>query len=124
MNKSQLLGAMTSGALLATLTASAGQPLTPNEIIDSFEETFEVHSERLTNDTFTCAAGEFIGTSMASALSRSALFAQVPIPVVVRFSVTHGNSNSRHSREMELEFRLPGGSLQHMAMLNTPLFVT
>jgi catalase len=25
---------------------------------------------------------------------------------------------------MELEFRLPGGSLQHMAMLNTPLFGT
>jgi catalase len=61
---------------------------------------------------------------MASALSRSALFAQIPIPVVVRFSVPHGNPNSRNARQMELEFRLPGGSVQHMAMLSTPLFGT
>lgn len=65
-----------------------------------------------------------MGTPQASALSRSAMFTQVSVPVIARFSAIRGNSNSRNSREMELEFRLPGGSLQHMAMLNTPLFVT
>jgi catalase len=65
--------------------------------------------------------GQFVGTSVASALSRSALFAQVPVPVIARFSAAR---NARGAREMELEFRLSDGSLQHMAMLNTPVFGT
>lgn len=99
--------------------------MTPKEIINSFEETFDVHPEPLLkNRSCVCATGEFIGTSVASALSRSAMFRQVSVPVVARFSATRGNPDSRNSREMELEFRLSGGSLQHMAMLNTPSFGT
>jgi catalase len=125
MNKSQIIGAVTCGALLATLTASAGEAPAPNEIINSFADTFDVRSEQHTeNGNCICAAGEFIGTPVASALSRSALFTQVPIPVVARFSAARGNPNNRNSLEMSLEFRLPGGSLQHMAMLNTPVFAT
>jgi len=113
---------MISAALLAAVAASAGEPVTPNEIINSFEQTFDVHPEPLMQSSkCICATGEFKGTSVASALSRSALFTQVSVPVVARFSATR---NSRDVREMELEFRLSGGSLQHMAMLNTPLFVT
>jgi catalase len=124
MNKSRIVGAVTSSALLA-LAASAQEPITRSEIISSFEDTFDVHPETLLkNRSRICATGEFIGTPQASALSRSAMFTQVPVPVIARFTSTRGNSNSRNSREMELEFRLPGRSLQHMAMLNTPLFGT
>jgi hypothetical protein len=45
MNKWRILCAATSGALLATLAVSASEALTPNEIINSFEETFDVHPE-------------------------------------------------------------------------------
>jgi catalase len=111
-------------ALLA-LAASGQEQMTPDEIINSFEDTFDVHPQTLLkNRTRICTTGEFMGTPQASALSRSAMFAQVAVPVIARFSAIRGNSNSRNSREMELEFRLPGGSLQHMAMLNTPLFGT
>lgn len=124
MNKSRIFGAVTCGALLA-LAASGQEPIAPNEIISSFEDTFDVHPETLLkNRSRICAAGEFKGTPQASALSRSAMFTQVSVPVIARFSATRGNANSRNSREMELEFRLPGRSLQHMAMLNTPLFGT
>ena len=124
MNKSRVVSAVTC-ALLATLAASAREPITPNQIIDSFAETFDIHAAPLLQDrNCLCATGEFTGTSAASALSRSAMFTQVSVPVVARFSATPGNPNSRNSREMELEFRLSGGSLQHMALLNTPLFGT
>jgi catalase len=124
MNKSIIVGAVTCGALLAV--AAAGQePKTPNEIISSFEDTFDVHPQTLLKDrSRICATGEFTGTPQASALSRSAMFTQAPVPVIARFSAIRGNSDSRNSREMELEFQLPGRSIQHMAMLNTPLFGT
>jgi catalase len=124
MNKSRIVGAVVCSAMLA-LAASGQEQMTPDEIINSFEDTFDVHPQTLLkNRTRICATGEFMGTPQASALSRSAMFAQVAVPVIARFSAIRGNSNSRNSREMELEFRLPGGSLQHMAMLNTPLFGT
>jgi catalase len=124
MNKLRIVGAVTCGALLA-LAASGQEPTTPNEIIISFEDTFDVHPETtVKNRSRICATGEFVGTPQASALSRSAMFTQVPVPVIARFSAIRGSANSRNSREVELEFRLPGHSLQHMAMLNTPLFGT
>jgi len=124
MNKSRLV-AVTCGVFLATLAVAAREPITPSEIVHSFEDTFEVHrGTPLKNRSRTCAAGEFTPTPAASALSRSAMFTHFAVPVIARFSATRGNPNSRNSREMELEFRLPGGSLQHMAMLNTPLFGT
>ena len=125
MNKSRIFGAMTCATLVATLAASAREAMTPNEIVRSFEDTFDVHpGPLLKNRSCICATGEFVGTPVASALSRSAMFTQVPVPVTARFSATRANPNSHNSRAMELELRLPGGSLQHMAMLNTPLFGT
>jgi len=53
-------------------------------------------------------------------------FSGKEIPVVARFSLAGGNPNvadaTRNARGMALEFRLPGGALQHMTMLNTPVF--
>jgi len=124
MSKSRIVGAVTCSAFLA-LAASGQERTPPNEIIKSFEETFDVHAETLPkNRSRICATGVFEATTEASALSRSAMFTRLPVPVIARFSATRGNPNNRNSRELELEFRLPGGSLQHMAMLNTPLFGT
>jgi len=94
----------------------------PNEIVASFEQAFEIDPEPLIKrvDSF-CAAGEFTGTTEAAALSRSALFTRVPVPVVARFS---GTRDDRNVRELELEFGLRGGGVHHMAMLNTPVFGT
>jgi catalase len=113
--------------LMATMAARAADPVTPAQVIGSFEGTFGVHPGQRRNHTKgTCAVGEFVGTPAAAALSRSALFAQSHILVVARFSVAGGNPNvpdsTPNARGMALEFRLPGGALQHMTMLNTPVF--
>lgn len=116
--------AICAALLLATTTAGAREAMTPDQIIRTFEDTFDVHPGQPTNHLDTvCTHGEFVGTSAASALSRSRLFAGLPVAVLVRFSVIGGDARSRTAREMALEFRLPDGSVQHMAMLNTPVFV-
>ena len=121
-----LIGTATISAvpLLATSTAGAEEPLTPSQVIHTFEDTFDVHpGQRMNHAGAVCARGSFVGTPAASALSRSRLFAGDPLPVLTRFSVIGGNVSSSSAREMALEFRLPDGSLQHMAMLNTPVLV-
>jgi catalase len=125
MDNSRVIGVVTAAALLATLSASAREAMAPSEVINAFEETFDVHpGPFLRSRDCICATGEFTGTSAAAALSRSALFTQASVPVVARFTATPDGPGSSNSREMELEFRLSGGSLQHMAMLNTPSFGT
>jgi catalase len=61
-----------------------------------------------------------------AAYSRSPLFSGRPVPVVARFSLAGGNPHARDTekspRGMALEFRLPNGGLQHMTMINTPMF--
>jgi catalase len=121
MNKSKICVTAMFGALLTT---SAGNAITPNGIINSFQETFDIHREPRKDGNCICATGEFTGTPLASALSRSALFRGGSVPVVARFSAIPGNRNAQNSRQMDLEFHLPGGSMQYMAMLNTPLFRT
>jgi hypothetical protein len=75
MNKSRIVGAVVCSALLA-LAASGHEPMTPDETINSFEDTFDVHSQTLLkNRTRICATGEFMGTPQASALSRSMIAA-------------------------------------------------
>ena len=58
--------------------------------------------------------------------SRSLLFSGRPVPVVARFSLAGGNPKAHDAekspRGMALEFRLPTGGLQHMTMLDTPMF--
>jgi catalase len=54
------------------------------------------------------------------------LFSGDAVPVVARFSLAGGDPNApdaeKSPRGMALEFRLPNRSLQHMTMINTPMF--
>ena len=98
-------------------------------MIDAFEGDFGVHPGQRRNHTKgTCAAGEFVGTTDAAALSRSALFSGKTIPVIARFSLGGGNPEVPDAapapRGMALEFRLPGGALQHITMIDAPIFST
>src|SRR5579863_5686282 len=62
------------------------------QMIDAFEGTFGVHpGQRRNHIKGTCAAGEFVGSTEAGALSRSALFSGKAIPVVARFSLGGGS---------------------------------
>src|ERR1044072_9945010 len=97
------------------LAAPAAQPdsTTGQQMIDAFEGTFGVHAgQRRNHIKGTCAAGEFVGTSDAAALSRSALFSGKSIPVVARFSLGGGSPEVPDAapapRGMALEFRRLG----------------
>ncbi|WP_129777644.1 catalase family peroxidase [Peristeroidobacter soli] len=110
----------------ATSIASAAEVTAP-QMIDAFEGTFGAHAgQRRNHIKGTCAAGEFVGTTEAAALSRSVLFSGKPIPVVARFSLGGGNPEVPDAapapRGMALEFRLPGGALHHITMINAPIF--
>src|SRR5882757_1328503 len=137
--KSSLLrrGARFAFLILASASSTApmlslGAPATSTEItapqmIDAFEGTFGVHpGQRRNHIKGTCAAGEFVGTADAAALSRSALFSGKPVPVVARFSLGGGSPEVPDAapapRGMALEFHPPGGSLQHITMINVPIF--
>ena len=118
--------------LLATglsLVAQQGlaQEVTAEQIVAAFEKTFGVTpGERRNHIKGTCAAGEFVGEPAAAAYSRSALFSGDTVPVIARFSLPGGNpkvpDTAKIPRGMALEFKLADGSLQHMTMINTPLF--
>ncbi|MCC6917155.1 catalase family peroxidase [Nitrosomonas sp.] len=107
---------------------AAEQEATPDQVVSTLEGTFGIHpGERRNHIKGTCAAGEFIGLPEAArAYTRSALFSGRSVPVVARFSLAGGNpgvpDTAKIPRGMALEFRLPDGSLQHMTMLNTPVF--
>lgn len=96
-------------------------------MIDAFERTFGVHpGQRRNHIKGTCAAGEFLGTADAAALSRSALFSGKTIPMIAGFSLGGGSPEVPDAapapRGMALEFHLPGGALQHITMINVPIF--
>ena len=115
-------------ALGAPLASAAQVEVTADQVVKAIEGTFGVTpGERRNHTKGTCALGEFVGSPEAAAYSRSALFSGKPVPVVARFSLAGGNpkapDTARSARGMALEFRLPGGgNLQHMTMLNTPVF--
>ena len=101
--------------------------MTASQVVTALEGTYGVHpGERRNHTKGTCAAGTFVGMPEASAYSRSALFSGLPVPVVARFSLAGGDPHApdteRSPRGMALEFRLPNGGLQHMTMINTPMF--
>lgn len=107
--------------------AAAGAEPGADQVVAAIEGTFGVTPGQRRNHTKgLCAAGEFVGTPEAAAYSRSALFSGKTVPVVARFSLAGGNpgvpDTARNARGMALEFRLPGDSLQHITMLNTPMF--
>src|SRR5580765_3054577 len=106
---------------------AAATEITAPQMIDAFEGTFGVHpGQRRNHIKGTCAEGEFTGTSDAAALSRSALFSGKAIPVVARFSLGGGSPEVPDAapapRGMALEFHLPGGALQHITMIDVPIF--
>jgi len=101
--------------------------VTAPQMIDAFEGTFGVHpGQRRNHIKGTCAAGEFVGTAKAAGLSRSALFSGKTVPVVARFSLGGGSPEVPDAapapRGMALEFHLPGGALQHITMIDVPIF--
>jgi len=112
--------------------SAIGQPASGAEVnapqmIDAFEGTFGVHpGQRRNHIKGTCAAGEFVGTPDAAALSRSVLFSGKTIPVIARFSLGGGSPDVPDAapapRGMALEFHPPGGVLQHITMINVPIF--
>lgn len=122
---SRLLGAMLT--VVAAPSIAAEKEVTAEQVVSALEETFGVHpGERRNHTKGTCAAGEFVGSPPARAYSRSVLFSGKPVPVVARFSMPGGNpqvpDTAKIPRGMALQFRLPEGKLQHMTMLNTPVF--
>ncbi len=97
------------------------------EVVQAIEAAFGVTpGQRRNHIKGTCAEGEFVGTPDAARLSRSALFSGKPVPVIARFSLSGGNpkvpDTARSGRGMGLQFKLPGGQLHHITMLNTPMF--
>jgi catalase len=106
---------------------AAADEVTAQQVVDGFEKNFGVHQgERRNHTKGVCALGEFVGDKEAAKLSRSALFSGQAVPVVARFSVAGGNpkvpDTAKNARGMALEFRLPGDKLQHITMINTPIF--
>jgi catalase len=113
--------------LSAPLAMSEPNPVAPDEVVAAIEGVFGVTAgERRNHIKGTCAVGEFVGTQDAARYTRSALFSGKPVPVVARFSLSGGNPKApdaaRSGRGMALEFKLPKGQLQHITMLNTPVF--
>jgi catalase len=107
--------------------ASGQKEVTADQVVTALEVAYGVHpGERRNHTKGTCALGTFVGVPKAAAYSRSPLFSGQALQVVARFSLAGGNPNSpdaeRSPRGMALEFRLPNGSLQHMTMINTPMF--
>jgi catalase len=105
---------MLAGAPAAT-DHGAAAAITPQQMIESFEGTFGVHpGQRRNHIKGTCAAGEFVGTADAAALSRSPLFTGKSIPVVARFSLGGGNPDVPDAapapRGMALEFVWPAAA--------------
>jgi catalase len=124
---SYVLGAIECGAQVAPSVASQQKEVTADQVVSALEGAYGVHPGQRRNHTKgTCARGTFVGVAEATAYSRSALFSGQPVPVVARFSLAGGNPTApdadRSPRGMALEFRLPNGSLQHMTMINTPMF--
>jgi catalase len=119
----------TVGCLAQVLppVASEHKNVTADQVVTALEGAYGVHpGERRNHTKGTCALGTFVGMPEAAAYSRSALFSGQPVPVVARFSLAGGDPQApdadRSPRGMALEFRLPNGRLQHMTMINTPMF--
>ncbi|WP_460428707.1 catalase family peroxidase [Azotobacter armeniacus] len=113
--------------LAAPLGMAAQDEVSAEQVIAALEDTFGVTpGERRNHIKGTCAVGEFVGLPAAAAWSRSALFSGKPVPVIARFSLPGGNpkvpDTAKSARGMALEFKLGDGRLQHMTMLNTPVF--
>lgn len=114
-------------ALGASPVIATEQEVTADQVVSAIEDVFGVTPGQRRNHTKgTCAVGEFVGRPEMAAYSRSLLFSGKRLPVTARFSLAGGNpkapDTARTARGMALEFTLPDGALQHITMLNTPMF--
>jgi catalase len=124
-----LAASASAGLLHAAPQAAEGQAqeVQAPQVVNSFEKLFGVHAGQRRNHTKgMCVAGNFIGTPAAVKLSRSALYAGTVVPVVGRLSLGGGDPKAADGdpgvRGLALEFRLPGNALQHITMINVPVF--
>ena len=122
-----LTSAVATLPVLADNAPPNAPAVTAPQMIDAFEGTFGVHQgQRRNHAKGFCAAGDFIGTKDAAALSRSALFSGKSVPVIARFSLGGGNPEVPDAapapRGMALEFHLPDNVLQHITMIDLPIF--
>ena len=111
----------------ARMAIAADNVVTAPQVVEAIEGTFGVTpGERRNHIKGTCAVGEFVGSKDAAQYTRSALFSGIAVPVIARFSLAGGNpklpDTAKNPRGLALEFKLPGGQLQHITMLNTPVF--
>ncbi len=114
-------------ALSAPLGMAAQDEVSADQVVTAIEGVFGVTpGERRNHIKGTCALGEFVGSPEAAHYSRSTLFSGKPIPVVARLSLAGGNpkapDTAKSPRGMALEFKLPKNNLQHITMLNIPIF--
>jgi catalase len=97
------------------------------KVVDTLEAAYGVHPGLRRNHTKGFGVlGTFVGTQDAARISRSPLFGGEAIEVVGRFSIAGGDPEAgdpeKSPRGFAMEFRLPGGALQHITMLHTPMF--
>src|SRR5246500_472315 len=109
------------------VAAEGGEELVAVAVNDALEGAYGRHKGKRRNHTKGFGAvGYFVGTKEAAQLSRSALFDGDRIEVIGRFSIAGGDPSAsdseRSPRGQGLEFRLKKGALQHMTMLDTPMF--
>ena len=74
----QLVFAALIAAGAAPSFAASPADVRADQVVDTLESTFGVHAgQRRNHIKGTCAAGEFVGTPAAAALSSSALFSEI-----------------------------------------------
>ena len=129
--KTQVLSALAAACAVLAQSAIAqtntGAAVDPSAMINQFEATngkFEGY--RRSGAKGICAAGEFVGTADARALSSSTAFSGRPVPVVVRFSVGGANpqaaDNGKSQRNLALQLNLPNGEQWLMGNISAPVF--
>jgi catalase len=116
-----------TSSVAASAGSEGGEELVGVAVNDALEGAYGRHLGKRKNHTKGFGTtGYFVGTKEAAQLSRSALFAGDTIEVIGRFSIAGGDPSAsdseRSPRGMGLEFRIKNGALQHMTMLDTPMF--
>ena len=101
--------------------------LTPNSIIDTFEEVNGPHPGfRRNHAKGVCVSGYFDSNGQGVALSKAAVFRAGRVPVIGRFALAGGQPYAadllQTVRSMALLFKLPDGEEWRTGMNNIPVF--
>jgi catalase len=116
-----------TSSVAASEGSEGGEELVGVAVNDALEGAYGRHLGKRRNHTKGFGAtGYWVGTKEAAQVSRSGLFDGDRIEVIARFSIAGGDPSAsdseRSPRGVGLEFRLKNGALQHMTMLDTPMF--